>query len=186
MNDSTLRVTSAITWLAGGMLWAAAGLVDGGSVELLWIPADLLLLAGLVTIGQLGLHGRTRTGRAGLAVAGAGRVTFLIAEILSAIQDKEQNVLLPAAAMLSAVGMTVYGVSILRASRWTAPGRYAPLACGLYPFAVMFPIVAASGGDPSETAIAFWGATFAVLGATLSWERHSPSTTSPRHQVLSA
>lgn len=167
MNDSTLRVTSALTWLAGGALWIAAGLVAGGSLELLWIPADLLLLVGLVTIARLGAHGHTTTGRAGLVVAGVGRVIFLIAEALSMIQGKDQNTLLPVAAMLSAVGMTLYGIGVLRARHWGGPWRLAPLACGLYPFAVMFPIVAASGGDPSESAIAFWGAIFAVLGATL-------------------
>ena len=164
MDNSHHRATSALAWVAGGALWILAGLVSGGNLEVLWIPADLLLLLALVTIARLGLHGHARTGRAGIWVAGVGRVTFVVAELLSAVQGKERNALLPAAALLSAIGMILYGAGVLQARHWSGPGRFAPLAAGLYPFAVMFPIVVASGGNPSETAIALWGITLGGVG----------------------
>lgn len=167
MDNTHLRATSAIAWIAGGALWTTAGVVASASLELLWILADLLLLVGLLTLARLGLHGRTRTGTAGLVIAGIGRVTFVVAEVLSVVQDQDQNALLPAAALLSAIGMTLYGAGVLKAHLWERPGRFVPLVVGLYPVAVMFPIVAANGGDPSETAIAIWGLTMVTLGAAL-------------------
>lgn len=186
MDNSRLRVTSAIAWIAGGGLWTLAGLVAGGSMEVLWIPADLLLFFALITTARLGLHERTKTGRAGLLIAVVGRVIFVLAEVLSVIQDKEQNALLPAAALLSAIGITLYGVGVLRAHRWSGHGRFIPLVAGLYPFAVMFPIVVASRGNPSETAIAFWGLPLAAVGAALWLNSSRPLRAGRRDARLSA
>jgi len=158
-------------WLAGGVTWLVAGAVDGGSVEAIWIVADLLLLAGLLALGRLRPFGARRLGRAGLTVAVVGRLVFVAAELVSIAQETDENALLPVGALLSALGMVALGVAVARSGVWQGPGRFAPLAMGLYPFAVMFPLVAASGGEPSVPAIAGWGLAAALLGAAV-WAQH--------------
>jgi len=80
-----------------------AGAVDGGSVEAIWIVADLLLLAGLLAHGRLWPFRARRPGRAGLAVALVGRLVFVAAELVSIAQHSDENLLLPVGALLTSV-----------------------------------------------------------------------------------
>ncbi len=154
-------------WMAGGALWLAAGIVDGGSVEAIWIVADLLLLAGLVGLGQLRPYGRSRLGHLGLGVAIIGRLVFVAAELVSMAQHNDENVLLPIGALLSALGMLAVGTAVARGGVWRGASRFGPLVMGLYPFVVMFPLVAANGGQPSVGGIAGWGLAAVVLGVAV-------------------
>lgn len=101
-------------WRAGGALWLAAGVVGGGSVEAIWIVADLLL-----------------------------------------------------AGLLSALGMLALGTAVARGGVWRGASRFGPLVMGLYPFVVMFPLVAANGGQPSVGGIAGWCLAAVVLGVAV-------------------
>jgi len=164
MDPGSYRIAAGL-WLAGGVTWLVAGAVDGGSVEAIWIVADLLLLAGLLALGRLRPFGDRRLGRAGLTVAVVGRLVFVAAELVSIAQKTDENPLLPVGALLSALGMVALGVAVARGGVWRGPGRFAPLTMGLYPFVVMFPLVAASGGEPSVAAIAVWGLAAVLVGA---------------------
>lgn len=173
-NGSDTRAAPTRTgalWLAGGAAWLAAGLVPSGqhgwrfdAVEALWILADLLLLAGLLGLRRIRPYRDARLGTIGMGIALAGRVVFLAAELTSLAQQSDENVLLPLGALLSALGMLALGIAVARGDVWTGLARFGPLVMGLYPFVVMFPLLAASGGSPPLGAIAGWGVTAAVLG----------------------
>jgi len=178
--------------VAGGLPWLVAGALGAGLhgwkfnfAEALWIGADLLLLGGLIGLRGLRAHGRSGPGNVGMTVAIVGRVAFIAAELVSLAQRSDENALLPIAALLSAAGMLCYGVAVLRAGVWHGPARFGPLAMGLYPFVVMFPLVAANNGSPSLPAIAVWGLVGAV-GVGLGTLAAMPDTTravSRRHRL---
>lgn len=166
--DTTEHVRTAGLWALGGATWLAAGLINGGTYEAIWIAADLLLLAGLIGLAQLAPHGTKRGGKAGFIVAAVGRVAFIAAEVIAAVTGKDENPFLPIGAILTVIGMVLLGVAVYRAKRWDTPARLAPLAMGVYPFVAMFPIVVATGG-PSTVAIASWGVPTALLGLA-AWQ----------------
>jgi hypothetical protein len=72
----------------------------------------------------------------------------------------------PAATVLVGIGMLVVGVGVLRARRWRGARRVVPLVCGLYPFLVLFPVFAASGG-PNFLVLSGWGVCWALLSIAL-------------------
>lgn len=182
---------TGVLWMGGGLLWLMTGALGSGLhgwrfnfAEALWIGADLLLLGGLAGLRSLRAHGRRRLGNVGMTVAIVGRVAFIAAELLSLAQQSDENVLLPIAALLSAAGMLCYGFAVLRAGIWHGPSRFGPLAMGLYPFLVMFPLVAANNGNPSLPAIAVWGLVGAVGVGLAALAAGGNSGTSP--SIISA
>lgn len=81
----------------------------------------------------------------------------------SQVASDDENPVIPVAAVLTAVSLTVYGGVVVRRRNWTGPSRYAVLAMGLHPVVVMFPVVAATG-EPSYPLIALWGVPAALVG----------------------
>lgn len=155
---------TGLLWIAGGSIWLVAGFAFD-TVEAMWILADLLLLAGLIGLRGLRADGGSRLGTTGTTIAIVGRLVFIGAEVLSIVQHTDENALLPLGAVLTALGMLLYAVAVFRAHHWPGPARFGPLVMGLYPFVVMFPLLAASGGNPPAGAIAGWGAAAIIVGA---------------------
>lgn len=104
----------------------------------------------------------------GLALAIGARIVFLAAEVLAAVSGDDDNVLLLLGALGTAVGLVVLGVTAARrrSGAVSGPGRFAVLLAGVYPFVVMFPIVAATG-EPSVVAIALWGLPLMLVGLAM-------------------
>jgi len=161
----------AATWIGGGLLWTAAGLgglgADEGSGRFtasiaVWLVAQLVLLAGLVALRAAAPWGARRAGTVGLSVAVVGRLAFVAAEVVTLATGELAEAVYPLGAMLSAVGMIVLGVAVVREGRWGGGARWAPLAAGIFPFVAMFPLVAA-GGSP-DLSIALWGVPLALVG----------------------
>jgi hypothetical protein len=187
---------AGIACAGGGMLWVLVLMADvvehetvydGGTNYRIW-EAFLVLIQVLLLIGVLGLlwsgaTGSGRLGQVGLGMALLGRISFLAGEINSFIQGKDDEILVPLGAVLTATGMILAGIAVLRAGRWLGRRRYLPLAVGLYPFVAMFPIVAITG-DPSILMISLWGFLWVVLGIALHAETrsaawsHRPATAS--------
>ncbi|MGH3087954.1 MAG: hypothetical protein ACRDSJ_11630 [Rubrobacteraceae bacterium] len=69
--------------------------------------------------------------------------------------------------MITAVGMTLVGIAVLRARRWVGWRRFIPLLVGLYPFVAMFPLVFIMS-EPSYLSIAVWGIPWLLLGYAIS------------------
>jgi hypothetical protein len=82
------------------------------------------------------------------------------------VQVIDDSPFLPLAALLTGVGMTVAGIGVLRARRWSGWQRPVPLLTGLYPFVAMFPLVALTG-EPALPMIALWGLLWIALGGAV-------------------
>ena len=128
----------------------------------IWLVAQCLLLAGLVALHREAPAGRRRGGAIGFVMAGAGRVAFVAAEAVSLATGRLAEAIYPLGALLTAIGMVLLGTAIVRERRWTGRLRWAPLALGIYPFILMFPLVAA-GVSPDLT-IGLWGLSAIAVG----------------------
>jgi hypothetical protein len=126
-----------------------------------FIIVQLLLLVGVVGFAFSGAASG-RLWRVALGIALLGRVVFVLAEIHSSILVDE-SILQPLGVVITAVGMTLVGIAVLRARRWGGWQRYTPLVVGIYPFLVMFPFVIATG-EPNIVAISGWGLLWFLLG----------------------
>lgn len=163
-------------WVAGGALWLAAGLVhdEAGSrfaaASTLWLAADVLIAAAIAALLVLRPHGASRAGAVALALALAARLSFGAGEIVSIVQGHDDNLLLPVGALLTALALTGYGAVLMRRRETPARVTWAFLAMGLYPFLVMFPVVAATG-EPSMLLIGLWGVPAAIIGIALTPHR---------------
>jgi hypothetical protein len=167
------RVLFARCWGLGGALWLVAGLLHGedgwryDAASVLWLAADVAIAAGLLGLLQLRPHGASRVGAVALFVALAARAAFVGGEVLTLAQGHDDNALIPIASMLTALAMVVYGVVVVRRHLVDGPGRWAPLAVGLFPFLVMFPALGATGGEPSYVLIGLWGIPMALVATTV-------------------
>ena len=162
--------------VVGGVAWAVNGLLglDAGAgttgfyvTEAVWLVVHSLVLVGLVEFARTPAVRARRSGAAGARLAVAGRVVFLVAEVVAIVIGDDEVPLLPLAAVMTAVGMIVAGVAVAKAGGWRGPRRYAPLAMGLYPFVAMFPLLAITGERP-DTALSGWGLMIAGLGLALA------------------
>ena len=129
---------------------------------MLWIVVHLLLLIGVVGLALSGAAPGWFGGMA-LGIALLGRMDFVLAEIHSLSIGDDTSFLLPLGALITAVGMTLVGIAVLRARRWGGWQRFTPLLVGGYPFVAMFPFVFITG-EPNQLAIAGWGLLWFLLG----------------------
>lgn len=151
-------------WLVNGLWASAMGSPEGATfvvAEVFWLAIQALLLIGVV---GLALSGAAPGwfGVIALGIALLGRAEFVAAEMHS-LAIGEESLLLPLGALITAVGMTLVGIAVLRASRWEGWRRFMPLLVGLYPFVAMFPLVFVVS-EPSYLSIALWGVPWLLLG----------------------
>ena len=71
--------------------------------------------------------------------------------------------LLGICAPLQGLGLALMGIGVLRTGQWQGWYRFTPLLCGLYPFLVLIPAFAITGG-PNFWAIAGAQMPFVLLG----------------------
>ncbi len=164
--------TAGVLCAVGGAGWLANGIVSlvlsqpsGGAfvtAEVLWIIIQSLLLIGVVGLAFSGAAPGWFGGIA-LGIALLGRVDFVLAEIHSLIIGDDTSFLLPLGALITAVGMTLVGIAVLRANRWGGWRRFTPLLAGVYPFVTMFPFIFITS-EPSMLAITGWGLPWLLLG----------------------
>lgn len=154
-------------WLASGLVLSAAGPLDGTAFavsQAIWFLVQILLLVGVLGLAFSGAASGW-FGAVALGVALLGRVGFVVAEVHS-LAVGEESILLPIGAMVTAVGMTLVGISVLRARRWGGWRRYMPLLAGVYPFVAMFPFIFVSN-EPNMLSISIWGIPWLALGYAL-------------------
>jgi hypothetical protein len=152
-------------WLVNGVLSLVISQPSGAGFaisEMFWIVIHLLLLIGVVGLALSGVVPGWFGGIA-LGMALLGRVDFVLAEIHSLIIGDDTSFLLPLGALITAVGMTLVGIAVLRGKRWGGWQRFTPLLVGIYPFVTMFPFIFITS-EPSSLAIAGWGLPGLLLG----------------------
>ncbi|MEP6625597.1 MAG: hypothetical protein ABJC79_14215 [Acidimicrobiia bacterium] len=160
---------AGLGWVTNGLLGldAADGTTGFYVTEAAWLPVHALVLVGLLGLRRAGVVGESAWGRAGLNLAIAGRVVFLVGEAVAIGLGHDESILFPVAAVSTGIGMLLAGVAVVRAQRWQGWRRLAPLAMGAYPFIFMFPILAVTGARPN-LAMSLWGLTFIAIGAALA------------------
>lgn len=166
--------TAGVLCAVGGAGWLAIGFVSEvilqptgtgyAASQMVWILVQTLLLVGVIGLALSGAASG-RFAAVALSIALLGRVDFVAAEFHSLIIG-EESILLPIGAMVTAVGMTLVGIAVLRAGRWEGWRRFAPLLVGLYPFVAMFPFILITD-EPSMVAISLWGLPWLLLGYAL-------------------
>jgi hypothetical protein len=95
---------------------------------------------------------------------------FALAHFFAVVDQDRAIPFFSACMRLSALGLIVAGIAILRARLWSAPARVLPLLTGLWPLTI--PIGLALGDIPHFVAIALWGVCWTTLGALLVAEQH--------------
>lgn len=136
--------------------------------------AYLFLVGAVIALARSGAAGASRVASGALIVAGAGWAGSAVAQILlNVVREFAETVLFPIATIAVGAGMLIAGVAVARVRRWAGWHRWAPLVCGLYPFVVIFPSFAISGG-PNFLVLSVWGLCWVLLAAAL-W-------TGPRRQ----
>lgn len=140
------QVVQASTLVSDDMFsypWTSAELVAVSLVEAL---AFGLGLVGLAALRASGVAGPTRAARTGLAIAVAGSVVFVVAELASiAVRDEHLDEaaagavggLFGLATLLLGAGLAAAGVAARRARLWESWRPAALLACGLWTLAML-------------------------------------------------
>ena len=152
-------------WLVNGVVSLVLGQLSGAAFaisEVFWIGIHVLLLIGVVGLALLGVAPGWFGGIA-LGIAVLGRVDFVLAEIHSLSIGDDTSFLLPLGALITAVGMTLVGIAVLRANRWGGWQRFMPILGGVYPFVTLFPFIFITS-EPSMLAITGWGLPWLLLG----------------------
>lgn len=157
------------TTIVGGLGIVAAGTVaaiDANVADSAWFGfagASALL----ATAGVLGLRRAVTLplARKTLTVVSVTMTLFALAHFY-AVADQDRAIpFFSAFMMLSALGLIIAGIAILRTEHWSGPARVLPLVTGLWPLTI--PIGLALGDVPHFVAIALWGLCWTALGRLL-------------------
>lgn len=179
MNRSNQVGVAGTAYAVGGVLWFALaitmGILFGGDPQadsaafvpsqVLWVVVQALLLFGFMGLLWSQGVGQGLFGKLAFALGALGHLVFLVGEIHSLTSGVISD-LVPAAAMVSAIGLLLTGIAVLRAKQWQGWTRWLPLLTGLYPWVVMFPFIAITG-DINIFAIGGWGLVRLALGLAM-------------------
>ena len=188
---------AALCGLVGGTLQAIGGIVLGfmrqstSNIDTFALGPELVftLLQAMLLVGLFGLWSsgdvtegsKARTlGRIALGAALLARAIFVVAELLEAFDKNIANATFGAATPLLALGMIGIGVTLLMNRNWQGWHPYTALLCGLYPFVVLFPALAISGGA-NFMAIGAWSIFFLLFSFAFYLEAGQPQ---PREVVV--
>jgi hypothetical protein len=192
-----VRLTG-MAYTMGGALWLvlalAMGALYGGdppSDAAAFIPSQILWIIsqGLLLFGFFGLFvgravGDSLFGKLAFGLGVLGHLLFVVAEIHS-LASRTISDLVAVAALVSAIGILLTGIAVLRAAQWHGWARWLPLLTGLYPWLFMFPLIAITG-DANIFAIGGWGLVRMVLGLAIRHQTSTMPTATPVAAVLPA
>lgn len=157
-------IAVAITGLA--TVYTVALLAGLQDPDWAYLPRGLIHLGELAAVVALALCGAAGTGwlaKVGLGLAGLGAVILAVAEVITESSPGVSDSLFAVAPNLVGVGLILTGIAILRTHRWSGWHRYVTLVLGIYVFAVMTPVIIASGGPPAVPAV------WALAGWEILW-----------------
>ncbi|MGN9908678.1 hypothetical protein ACTMTJ_14140 [Phytohabitans sp. LJ34] len=189
MDITRLGRAATSTLIAGALLHLAVGVAQfvnpvdpehpGLAFTIATTTSHLLVLTGVLALAASGAAGSGRLPRIGLPLAGLGWALIAAAELTVGVDFTVAKAMFGAGDPLIGLGMTLTGVEVLRTGRWHGWRRFAPLACGLYPFAVELPAFAVFG-MPNTPAITGIGLVWLTLGVALRLEVPAESPARPR------
>jgi hypothetical protein len=156
-------IAAVITGLA--VVYTAALLLGLQDPSWAYLPRGLIHLgelAAVVALALSGAAGSSRLARTGLGAAGLGQLLLVVAEIVTESSPGVSDTLFGIAPPLVGLGLVLAGIAVIRTKLWSWR-RYVPLTLGIYVFAVMTPVIIASGGPPAVPSL------FALAGWDLLW-----------------
>jgi hypothetical protein len=170
MITTTDRWTGAAACIGGAAL-AILGIIsaiDSDLVGTVWFIVAALSI-WLFAAGVLGLSRSVTTPRVarGALTAAAGALFLFGAAHFYTLVDEDTAILLFSVFMiLSAIGLIIAGLSIIRHSAGGGWSTKITLVCGAWPL-LTIPVGAALGDIPHFGAIAVWGLTMIIFGVGL-------------------
>jgi hypothetical protein len=135
-------------------------------------------LATLVALALSGAAGTGLLGRLGICVGVLGALLFAVAEVITLSAPGTSETLFAIAPLLAGLGLVLAGIAVLRTGLWTGWRRWVTLALGVYVFAVLIPLVIATGGPPAYAAIAgllVWQVLWVLIAVAVLVEAERPA-----------
>lgn len=176
MNATRFARTATLICIGGALLHlgvGAAQFVDpvepaqpGLPFTVTAVLSHLMVLAGVVALAASQATGAGWLPRIGLPIAGLGWVLIAAAELTVWVNFPLATALFAVADPAIGIGMVLTGVAVIRSGHLHGWRRFAPLACGLYPFAVELPAFGIFG-IPNTPAITGIGLVWLALGVAL-------------------
>lgn len=172
-------IIGALLGLGSGILQALAPAAPASPAFIvrnnIVILSHLLVLIGVFGFARAGATGNRWLAKIGLGLVLFASLAFIPAEFIIQTRYDLGEMLLGICAPLQGLGMALAGIAVLRAGTWQGWQRFIPLLCGLYPFLVLIPVFAATGG-PNFWAIAGVQVPYLLLGLALRGEVQMPAT----------
>lgn len=193
MDVTRLGRAATSTLIAGALLHVAVGIIQfinpvdpehpGLPFTIATTTSHLLVLTGVLALATSGAAGSGWLPRVGLPLAGLGWTLIAVAELTVEADFTVAKTLFGIGDPLIGAGMTLTGIAVLRTNRWHGWRRFAPLACGLYPFAIELPAFAVFG-MPNTPAITGIGLVWLALGLAQRLEARAISPAKPREVTI--
>ena len=183
MTDNHRFIRTAALWGAvGSVLGAGIGIMAGLvplisentpavtiTREVVLAALHVMLLIGLLGFWRSGAAGSSTPAKIAFGVAVVSRVIFVVAELTVIFDPNTANMIFGIATPLQGLGMIGLGVAALTTKRWQGWHAFTPLLCGIYPFLILLPAFALSGGI-NYYAIAGFSVCFLLLSVALRQE----------------
>jgi hypothetical protein len=172
-------VAGVITGLA--TVYTVALLLGMPDPDWAYLGRGVIHLGELATLVALGLSGAAGTGllgRLGIGVGVLGALLFAVAEVITLGAPGTSETLFAIAPNLAGLGLILAGIAVLRTGLWTGWRRWVTLALGVYVFAVLIPLVIATGGPPAYAAIAVllvWQVLWVLIAVAVLVETERPA-----------
>ena len=130
------------------------------------ILSHVLLATGMVGLLRSEAAGPVRLAVAGPSITLLGLAVLIVAEGSWLVGLSASDTLYMSATFALFLGLTLTGVMVLKARRWTSWHRFTPLACGLFIPLVVLPSFALPG-LAMNYALGLWGVCWLLLGVSL-------------------
>jgi hypothetical protein len=202
-NTTRFIRTAALCCLIGGiiatlgaavtaLLPSAVPLTDASSpytlvvyryTQILWAISYALIVVGIVGVARTGAVGSSWLGKIGLwlAILGKGALTvgnasfaFFATATMTDAPIVFLDSLMGIASLVTALGLVLAGIVVLRVGQWQAWHRFIPLLCGLFVLVVLLPVLILEL-TVIQWPIAGWAACFVLLGIALYQQRAHPA-----------
>jgi hypothetical protein len=121
-------------------------------------------LAAAIAVSRAGLTGNGSYARIGLVLWILGSIAFAVGELVYLVARGPSDMVFQVGSVAMLVGMVMAGVAVLRARRWTGPGRFLPLITGLYIVPLTMVIITT---DAALAALAGYSVLWLLLGLSL-------------------
>jgi hypothetical protein len=143
--------------------------------QIVFMSNHVLLLVGILGLARSGVAGTELLGRVGLWISVVGMAALTLCEVGAMTLATSSypspgtdfmDMAYGVASILIGVGLTLAGLAVVRAGKWTGWRRFVPLICGVAVFIIVIPGVFGPF-LAGRLVLAVWMLMFAALGWAL-------------------